>query len=320
MDKTARIYVAGHRGLVGAALVRQLIAQGYCNLLTRTRAELDLTQPDAVDAFFAVERPQHIFLAAAKVGGIQANATYPTNFIIDNLAIQQSVITAAHRHGVERLLFFGSNCIYPRDCSQPIRENDLLTGPLEDTNRAYAIAKLAGIEMCRAYRRQHGARYLTVMPVNLYGPGDCYDLQNSHVLPALMRKCHEAKVREATEIVVWGSGTPRREFLYSDDLATACVFLMNLVDADFDTLLDEPSATGLINIGGGKDLSIADLARIVARVIGFTGALTFDTRKPDGTPHRQLDIRRIRALGWRPTTSLEIGIAQAYQDFLDNEL
>ncbi|MCB1776134.1 MAG: GDP-L-fucose synthase [Candidatus Competibacteraceae bacterium] len=320
MKKTARIYVAGHCGLVGSALARQLMAQGYSKILTRTHADLDLTQPDAVDAFFALERPQYVFLAAAKVGGIQVNAAYPADFISDNLAIQQNVMTAAHCHGVERLLFFGSNCAYPRDFPRPIREDELLAGPLEDTNRAYAIAKLAGIEMCRAYRRQHGARYLTVMPASLYGPGDCYDLQKSHVLPALIRKCHEAKARRETEIVIWGSGTPRREFLYSDDLAAACVFLMNLADADFDALLDAPGAPGLINIGCGEDLSIADLARIVARVIGFSGVLTFDTRKPDGTPHKQLDSRRIQALGWRPTTSFEVGIAQVYQDFLDNEL
>jgi GDP-L-fucose synthase len=318
MNIKDKIYIAGHHGLVGSALARQLTAQGYQNLLTRSHTELDLTQPDAVDAFFAAERPEYVFLVAAKVGGIHANATYPADFIRDNLAIQQSVLTAAHRHGVERLLFLGSSCIYPRDCPQPIREDYLLTGPLEDTNRAYAIAKIAGIEMCRAYHRQHGARYLAAMPTNLYGPGDNYDLENSHVLPALIRKFHEARERGDREVVVWGTGTPRREFLYSDDLAEACVFLMNLDDARFDALLDDPAAPALINVGCGEDLSIAELAQTIAQVIGFTGALTFDPTKPDGTPRKWLDIQRIRALGWRPMTSLEAGIARAYQDFLIN--
>ena len=317
MDMTAPIYVAGHRGLVGSALVRQLAAQGYRNLLTRSHAELDLADPVAVEAFFAAERPRYVFLAAAKVGGIHANATYPADFIRDNLAIELNVISAAYRHGVERLLFLGSSCIYPRDCPQPIREAYLLTGPLEATNSAYAIAKIAGIELCRAYQRQHGARFLAAMPTNLYGPGDNYDLQNSHVLPALIRKMHEAKTRGAEQVVVWGTGTPRREFLYSDDLARACLFLMTLDDARFEALLTDPVAPALVNIGCGTDLSIAELAAITARVVGFSGRLCFDSSKPDGTPRKLLDIQRIQALGWQPTVALAEGIAQAYQDFLN---
>ena len=317
MDMTAPIYVAGHRGLVGSALVRQLAAQGYRNLLTRSHAELDLADPVAVEAFFAAERPRYVFLAAAKVGGIHANATYPADFIRDNLAIELNVISAAYRHGVERLLFLGSSCIYPRDCPQPIREAYLLTGPLEATNSAYAIAKIAGIELCRAYQRQHGARFLAAMPTNLYGPGDNYDLQNSHVLPALIRKMHEAKTRGAEQVVVWGTGTPRREFLYSDDLARACLFLMTLDDARFEALLTDPVAPALVNIGCGTDLSIAELAAITAHVVGFSGRLCFDSSKPDGTPRKLLDIQRIQALGWQPTVALAEGIAQAYQDFLN---
>ena len=317
MDMTAPIYIAGHRGLVGSALVRQLAAQGYRNLLTRSHAELDLADPVAVEAFFAAERPRYVFLAAAKVGGIHANATYPADFIRDNLAIELNVISAAYRHGVERLLFLGSSCIYPRDCPQPIREAYLLTGPLEATNSAYAIAKIAGIELCRAYQRQHGARFLAAMPTNLYGPGDNYDLQNSHVLPALIRKMHEAKTRGAEQVVVWGTGTPRREFLYSDDLARACLFLMTLDDARFEALLTDPVAPALVNIGCGTDLSIAELAAITAHVVGFSGRLCFDSSKPDGTPRKLLDIQRIQALGWQPTVALAEGIAQAYQDFLN---
>ncbi|MCP5196801.1 MAG: GDP-L-fucose synthase [Gammaproteobacteria bacterium] len=319
MDTADKIYVAGHHGLVGSALSRRLTAQGYRNLSTYSHAELDLTQSAAVDAFFAAERPQYVFLAAAKVGGIHANATYPADFIRENLAIQQNVIAAAHRYEVKRLLFLGSSCIYPRDCLQPIREEYLLTGPLESTNRAYAVAKIAGIEMCRAYHRQHGARFLAAMPTNLYGPGDNYDLQNSHVLPALIRKMHEAKMCDASEVVVWGTGTPRREFLYSDDLADACLFLMNLDDHRFDILLADATAPALINVGCGEDLSIAELATMAACVIGFTGTLRFDPAKPDGTPRKLLDIQRIQALGWQPKIPLEIGIARAYQDFLNRD-
>lgn len=316
MDVADPIYVAGHHGLVGSALVRQLTAQGYRNLLTRRHAELDLTQPAAVEAFFDAARPQYVFLAAAKVGGIHANATYPADFIRENLAIQSNVIAAAHRHGVDRLLFLGSSCIYPRDCPQPIREEYLLTGPLEPTNSAYAIAKIAGIEMCRAYHRQNGSRFLAAMPTNLYGPGDNYDLQNSHVLPALIRKMHEAKQCGASEVVIWGTGTPRREFLYSDDLAAAGLFLMNLDDRHFDALLTDAAAPALINIGCGADLTIAELAATVAQAIGFTGKLVFDPGKPDGTPRKWLDTHRIQALGWQPAVPLAAGIARAYQDFL----
>lgn len=315
-DFDTKIFVAGHRGLVGSALIRQLIAQGYQNLLTKNHSELDLTQALAVNDFFAAERPQYVFLAAAKVGGIHANFTYPADFIHNNLAIQQNVLTAAHRYGVDRLLFLGSSCIYPRDCPQPIREEYLLTSPLEETNRAYAIAKIAGIEMCRAYHRQHGARFLAVMPTNLYGPGDNYDLQNSHVLPALIRKIHEAKQVESPQVIIWGTGQPRREFLHSDDLAAACIFLMTRDDSAFNTLLTDPAASGLINIGCGEDLTIAELAEIIARVIGFTGSLTFDPSKPDGTPRKLLDTKRINSLGWKPTTTLKQGIALTYQDFL----
>lgn len=311
-----RIYVIGHRGLVGSALMRKLTNQGYQNLLTQTHTELDLTQSKAVDAFFAAERPQYVFLAAAKVGGIHANSTYPADFIRENLMIQQNVITAAHRNGVDRLLFLGSSCIYPRDCPQPIREEYLLTGPLEDTNRAYAIAKIAGIEMCRAYYRQHGTRFLAVMPTNLYGPGDNYDLQNSHVLPALIRKMHEAKQTKESHVVIWGTGQPYREFLHSDDLAAACIFLMTQDDSIFDSLLTDSAAPGLINIGCGKDQTIAALAETTARAIGFTGTLTFDTSKPDGTPRKLLDTGRINQLGWKPTIPLEQGIKLTYQDFL----
>lgn len=317
MDVADPIYVAGHHGLVGSALVRQLTDQGYRNLLTRRHAELDLTQPAAVDAFFNAARPQYVFLAAAKVGGIHANSTYPADFIRENLAIQCNLIAAAHCYEVERLLFLGSSCIYPRDCLQPIREEYLLTGPLEPTNSAYAVAKIAGIEMCRAYNRQHETRFLAAMPTNLYGPGDNYDLQNSHVLPALIRKMHEAKLRDDPQVVVWGTGQPRREFLYSDDLARACIFLMNLDDARFNALLADPTASALINIGCGADLSIAELAATAAQVIGFTGTLAFDPSKPDGTPRKLLDIHRIQALGWQPTVPFAAGIASAYQDFLN---
>ena len=317
MDVADPIYVAGHHGLVGSALVRQLTDQGYRNLLTRRHAELDLTQPAAVDAFFNAARPQYVFLAAAKVGGIHANSTYPADFIRENLSIQCNLIAAAHRYEVERLLFLGSSCIYPRDCLQPIREEYLLTGPLEPTNSAYAVAKIAGIEMCRAYNRQHETRFLAAMPTNLYGPGDNYDLQNSHVLPALIRKMHEAKLRDDPQVVVWGTGQPRREFLYSDDLARACIFLMNLDDARFNALLADPTASALINIGCGADLTIAELAATAAQVIGFTGTLAFDPSKPDGAPRKLLDTHRIQALGWQPAVPFAAGIASAYQDFLN---
>lgn len=318
MRPDARIYVAGHRGLVGSALARQLAARGYANLLVRAHAELELTDQPAVDEFFRGNRPEYVFMAAAKVGGILANNTYPAEFIHQNLAVQVNVIEAAHRHGVKRLLFLGSSCIYPRECPQPMREEHLMTGPLEPTNSAYAVAKIAGVEMCRAYNRQYGARYLAVMPTNLYGPGDNYDLQNSHVLPALIRKMHEAKARGDKEVVVWGTGKPRREFLYSDDMAEACVFLMTQADEAFDGLLHDRAAPALINIGCGEDSSIAELARTVADVVGYSGKLAQDTSKPDGTPRKLLDVSRLKRLGWRPRTSLPEGIRLAYADFLKN--
>lgn len=311
MEQSSRIYVAGHRGLVGSAICRSLQRLGFSNLLQRTRDELDLTDANAVDTFFAQSKPEFIFLAAAKVGGILANSTYPADFVRENLAIQSNVIDASYRHGVERLIFLGSSCIYPKLCPQPIREEYLLTGPLEPTNRPYAIAKIAGIEMCWAYNRQYGTRYLAAMPTNLYGPGDNYDLQNSHVLPALIRKVVEAKAAGKREVVVWGSGTPLREFLYSDDMADACVFLINLDDKKFSSLLVE-NEPPLINVGGGKDLSIRELAELICRVIGFDGSLVFDTAKPDGTPRKLLDSSRINNLGWSPAISLEEGILRAY--------
>ena len=315
----SRIYVAGHRGLVGSALVRALRARGFANLLLRTHAELDLTDQAAVEAFFAAEKPDHVFLAAARVGGIHANNIYPAEFIRDNLAIQANVIHAAWRAGVGRLLFLGSSCIYPRDCPQPIREDYLLTGPLEATNRPYALAKIAGIEMCWSYNRQYGTKFLAVMPTNLYGPGDNYDLETSHVIPALIRKFHEAKQRGDKEVVVWGSGTPRREFLYSDDMAEACLYLMNLPDDAFHSVLNpQISAPPLINIGVGHDLTIRELAETVKSVVGFAGEIVLDPTKPDGTPRKLLDVSRLQALGWQAGTSLEEGLRRAYKDFQEN--
>jgi GDP-L-fucose synthase len=317
MGPDTRIHVAGHRGLVGSALVRALKRAGYENLLLRTHAELDLMDPVATDRFYAETRPEVVFLAAAKVGGIHANDTYPADFIRDNLAIELSVIEAAHRHGVKRLILLGSSCIYPRACPQPMSEAHLLTGPLEATNRPYALAKIAGIEMCSAYNRQYGTRYLAAMPTNLYGPGDNYDLENSHVLPALIRKMHEAKLRGDDEVVIWGTGTPRREFLYSDDLAQACLFLAGLEDARFDALLADGDFP-LVNIGVGEDLTIRELAELAAEVVGFEGALVQDTSKPDGTPRKLLDVSKIQGLGWRAHTSLREGIALAYADYRAN--
>ena len=319
MKLDARIYVAGHRGLVGSAIVRRLQSAGHSNIITRTHPELDLTDQPAVRDFLASERPEYVFLAAAKVGGILANDTYPAEFIQENLAIQNSVIHESWRAGVKRLLFLGSSCIYPRDCPQPIKEEYLLTGPLESTNRAYAIAKIAGIEMCWSYNRQYGTRFLAAMPTNLYGPGDNYDLQNSHVLPALVRKMQEAKKRADAEVVVWGTGKPRREFLYSEDMADACLFLMNLPDEAFSLLFTHHSLPPLINIGCGEDLTIRELAELVAKTIGFKGALKFDTSKPDGTPRKLLDVGRLFSLGWRPTIQLDAGIKAAYLDFLQRQ-
>jgi len=315
MDRQDRIYVAGHRGLVGSALVRRLRSGGFGNLILRTHAELELTDAAAVRKFFETERPQHVLLAAAKVGGILANDTYPADFIRENLAIQTNVIHEVWRAGVKRLLFLGSSCIYPRDCPQPIKEEYLLTGPLESTNRAYALAKIAGVEMCWSYNRQHGTQYLAVMPTNLYGPGDNYDLQKSHVLPALIRKAHEAREAGASELVVWGTGRPRRELLYSDDMADACAFLLQLAEADFARLV-APQSLPLMNIGVGADLTIAELAALVCEVVGFRGTLRFDTSRPDGTPQKLLDVSRLGKLGWRARTPLKEGIGLAYRDFL----
>jgi len=313
MNKEAKIYIAGHRGLVGSALVRRLQAKGYSNLVMRTHAELDMTDQKAVRGFFASEKPEYVLLAAAKVGGIHANNTYPAEFIHQNLAIQTNVIHEAWRNNVQRLLFLGSSCIYPKDCPQPIKEEYLLTGPLEPTNRPYALAKIAGIEMCHAYNRQYGTRYMAVMPTNLYGPNDNYDLNNSHVLPALIRKMHEAKQRGDKEVVVWGTGTPRREFLYSEDMADACIFLLEQGEDKFASLFNDEQPP-LVNIGCGEDLTIRELAEQVAAVVGFKGKLTFDTSKPDGTMRKVMDVSRINALGWKREMQLQDGIALSYQD------
>ena len=309
------IFVAGHRGLVGSALVRRLEEKGFTNIIKRTHAELDLMDQEAVQAFFEKVRPEYVFLAAAKVGGIQANNSYPAEFIHQNLVIQNNVIHQAWRMRVKRLLFLGSSCIYPRDCPQPMKEEYLLTGPLESTNRPYAVAKIAGIEMCWAYNRQYNAQYLSVMPTNLYGPGDNYDLQNSHVLPALIRKMHEAKIGNKKTMVAWGSGAPRREFLYSDDMADACVYLMSLDESSFSQLLKD-DVPPLINIGCGKDLTISELVTLVKEVVGFKGTVEWDSSKPDGTPRKLLDVSRLFAQGWKPQTELVEGIKKAYDDFL----
>lgn len=319
MDKNDKIYIAGHRGLVGSALIRNLQAEGYRNLILRTHSELDLIDRNATSRFFEEELPDYVFLAAARVGGIYANNTYPVDFIRDNLAIQTNVIDAAYKNGVKRLMFLGSSCIYPKFAPQPMKEEYLLTGPLEPTNRPYAIAKIAGIEMCWSYNRQYGTKYLAVMPTNLYGPDDNYDLNNSHVIPALLRKFHEAKKSQTSKVVVWGTGTPRREFLYSDDMANACVFLMNLPDAAFNSLLgSDESVTNkfeppLINIGVGEDITISELASTIKEVVGYEGGISFDTTKPDGTPRKLMDISRLAAAGWSATTDLKTGLLKAYQ-------
>ena len=312
MKEDSRIYVAGHRGLAGSALVRGLEDRGYQNLVLRTHAELELKEPEGVDAFFAKERPEYVFIAAARVGGIYANNTYPADFIRENLQIQTNVIDAAYRNGVKRLVFLGSSCIYPRDCPQPIREEYLLTGPLEPTNRAYAVAKIAGVEMCWAYNRQFGTRFLSVMPTNLYGPGDNYDLANGHVLPALIRKVYEAMAAGRNEVVVWGSGKPLREFLFSDDFAGACVHLMSLDEEQFGRLLDQDFPP-LVNVGYGSDVTIRELAETICRVLGFEGKLVFDASKPDGTPRKLMDSSRMRSLGWTPKVDLEDGIRMAFE-------
>ena len=316
MELTARIYVAGHRGLAGSAIVRRLQRAGHDNILTRSHAELDLMDPAATRHFFEAERPEHVFLAAARVGGIVANDTYPAEFIRENLAIQNNVIHEAWRAGVKRLLFLGSSCIYPRECPQPIKEEYLLTGPLEATNRAYALAKIAGVEMCWSYNRQYGTRFLAVMPTNLYGPGDNFDLHNSHVIPALMRKMHEAKVSGAAEVVIWGTGKPMREFLYSDEMADACHFLARLPDATLDTLTASRETAPLVNIGSGQDQTIHALAQLVAETVGFRGELVFDTSKPDGTPRKLLDVDCLRQLGWSSRVALREGLAESYAQFI----
>ncbi|HZB88891.1 MAG TPA: GDP-L-fucose synthase [Terracidiphilus sp.] len=311
MELNSRIFVAGHRGLVGSALRRGLEQRGYTNLLLRTHAELDLADRNAVRAFFEREKPEYVFLAAAKVGGILANDTYPADFIRDNIEIQTSVIDASHRSGVKRLLFLGSSCIYPKLAPQPIKEEYLLTGPLEPTNRAYALAKIAGIEMCWSYNRQYGTSYLAAMPTNLYGPGDNFDLAGSHVLPALMRKVMEARQAGARKLVVWGTGTPRREFLFSDDLARACIHLLGLPEPMYRGLLTKDEAP-LINVGTGEDLTVRDLAALIARVLEYDCEIVFDSSKQDGTPRKLLDVSRIHALGWKARTSLEEGIRETY--------
>lgn len=306
MHKDAKIYVAGHRGMVGSAIVRQLGAAGYRNMVTRTSSELDLVQQPQVTEFLAREKPEYIFMAAAKVGGIYANNTYRADFIYQNLMIESNVVHAAWQAGVKRMLFLGSSCIYPRDCPQPIREDYLLTGPLEQTNEPYAIAKIAGVKLCDSYNRQYGTQYVSAMPTNLYGPNDNYDLANSHVVPALIRKAHEAKLRGDSNCTVWGSGRPMREFLYVDDMANACLFLM-----EQDAIND-----GLFNVGTGTDVTIRELAETVMDVVGFQGEIVFDASKPDGTPRKLLDVSRLQQLGWEAKIGLRDGIALAYADFL----
>ena len=319
MHANARIYVAGHRGLAGSALMRKLGVAGYANLITRTHAELDLTDLTRVREFFEQERPEYVFLAAAKVGGIMANHDFPAEFLQKNLAIQSNVMNEALRSSVKRLLFLGSSCIYPRDCPQPIREEYLLTGPLEYTNRPYAIAKIAGVEMCWSFNRQYATRFVAAMPNNLYGPGDNYDPYSSHVLPALIRKFHEAKSQGLDTVTLWGSGSPLREFLYSDDMADACLQLIGLPDRELDELLaptgSEPQPP-LVNIGSGVEMSISSLADEISQVIDYKGKIVWDARKPDGTPRKLLDIQRMNSLGWRPRTAFRQGLEQSYRDFL----
>ena len=311
MEKDGKIYVAGHKGLVGSAIVRKLSSEGYSDLITRSHKELDLTRQADVEAFFRSERPGYVFLAAARVGGILANNTYPAEFIYENLMIQGNVIHESYRARVKKLLFLGSSCIYPRDCPQPMREEYLLSGKLEPTNEPYAIAKIAGIKMCQSYNRQYGTKFVSVMPTNLYGPGDNFDLQTSHALPALIRKFHEAKGRDERQVTsdktrgvvsIWGTGKPRREFLYVDDLADACLFIMNNYDEG-----------EIINIGVGKDISIGELAELIKEIVGFEGSIQYDPSKPDGTPRKLLDVSKLESLGWRSKTSLREGIEKTYE-------
>jgi len=318
MDKSAKIFVAGSRGLVGSALQRSLIIDGYTNLLTPEIEELDLTDSNAVAAFFAAEKPEYVILAAAKVGGIHANNTYPAEFIHINLAIQGNVIHNSWLYGVKRLLFLGSSCIYPKFAPQPMKEEHLLTGLLEPTNEPYAIAKIAGIKMCESYNRQYGTKFIAVMPTNLYGPGDNFHPENSHVLPALIRRFHEAKVQDAPEVVVWGSGTPRRELLYVDDMAGGCVHLLQMSDEQIaPELLSYPKPC-FVNLGTGEDVTIRELAETVRTVVGYRGELIFDATKPDGTPRKLEDVSRIHALGWQHAVSLKQGITDTYKWYLDN--
>jgi GDP-L-fucose synthase len=315
-----RIYVAGHSGLVGSAIVRKLLKSGQASddLITRTHSELDLTDGRAVDTFFAAERPREVYLAAARVGGIHANNSYPAPFIRDNLVVEANVIHSAYTHGARRLLFLGSSCIYPKMAPQPIAESSLLTGPLEPTNRPYALAKIAGIEMCWSYNRQYGTQFLSAMPTNLYGPGDNYHPENSHVIPALIRRFDDAKRKKASSVTIWGTGTPRREFMYVDDMADACVHLMTLPDSIYQPLLASDRNDGtppVVNVGVGEDVTIAELAGAIARTIGFDGRIDFDPNKPDGTPRKLMDSTRLTELGWRPTTGLEQGLSLAYGDF-----
>ena len=301
MNKDSKIYVAGHRGLVGSALVRTLEKAGYRNLVLRTHAELDLTDQRAVRDFFATEQPEYVFLAAARVGGIMANKTYPADFIRENLAIELNILDAAYRNSVKKLLFLGSSCIYPRLAAQPITEDSLLTGPLEETNRAYAIAKIAGIELCQGYNKQYGTNFISVMPTNLYGPNDNFDLETAHVVPSLLRRFHEAKVRNDPSVTVWGTGSAKREFLHADDLADACLFLMQSYDD-----------SAIINIGTGEDVSIRELTELTRAVTGYTGAIEWDTTKPDGTPRKLLDVSKLHALGWHHAIPLEEGLKTTY--------
>ena len=309
MERNSKIYIAGHRGMVGSAILRNLTAKGFANIITRTSSELDLRNQQLVNDFFEAEKPDYIFLAAAKVGGIMANSTYKADFIYENLMIESNIIHAAYKTNAKKLMFLGSSCIYPKMAPQPLKEDALLTSPLEPTNEPYAIAKIAGIKMCEAYRAQYGCNFISVMPTNLYGYGDNYDLVNSHVLPALIRKMHEAKESNAAEMTVWGTGRPKREFLFADDLAEACVFLM-------DTYNEEQ----LINVGTGEDMSIADLAHLIKDIIGFKGEIVFDSSKPDGTPRKLMDVSKLHKLGWKHKIELREGIQLAYRDFLKKEL
>lgn len=307
MQKTSKIYVAGHRGMVGSAILRKLQQEGYTNIITRTSRELDLRNQQEVERFFHQEQPEYVFIAAAKVGGILANNTYRAEFIYDNIMIQTNIIHSAYKYGVKKLLFLGSSCIYPKNAPQPMKEEYLLSGYLEPTNEPYAIAKIAGIKMCEAYRSQYNCNFISVMPSNLYGPKDNYDLQNSHVLPALIRKFHEAKINKSPEVIVWGTGKPKRELMYVDDLADACLFLMQKYDGH-----------QFVNVGTGQDITIAELAMTVKKIVGYEGKIIFDTTKPDGTMRKLLDLSRIHSLGWKHKINLEEGIKATYQDFLEN--